>query len=510
MLTAITQLLLGVILICLSAFYLFSRHRYGYWKKRGVPQVEEPVLFFGNLPFLMRKSFFDAVSEWTKKYKNDYFGMYFGWTPALVVNSQELAKHVLVKDFDSFQNRFSYSGLDDDPLGSLNLFSVKNPIWGQMRTDISPMFTSARLKGFANLMNTNSTELVKRVQTDFIDNKEPVDFKKLFLMYTSDTVAYTVFGIRVSVLKEGMSPLWSITCNMLKWTFWRGLEFTLIFFVPVVAAIFKFKFFSKEATDYVKKLFWDVVEERKRTGLTNDTDLVNLLLKLKANLKLPAESGTDLADNLMLAQAAVFILGSIETSSTTLSYCIHELSHHPEEQEKLYREVSKALEASGKDILDYNDLLEIKYLTACIHGTYVCGIYTHTYIVFSSHIANQLPTIHAFVTTVYERISIDFLLFFIQPPQILHELILPKIVPVVEARRRITRYKAVSFYNCNILTLIIIIIPLPLSELLFGVCYMSSSFSRSWRHLANNTLCSRIFCDPLLSANHVHSYFNTW
>ncbi|CAH0600633.1 unnamed protein product [Chrysodeixis includens] len=369
MLTAITQLLLGVILICLSAFYLFSRHRYGYWKKRGVPQVEEPVLFFGNLPFLMRKSFFDAVSEWTKKYKNDYFGMYFGWTPALVVNSQELAKHVLVKDFDSFQNRFSYSGLDDDPLGSLNLFSVKNPIWGQMRTDISPMFTSARLKGFANLMNTNSTELVKRVQTDFIDNKEPVDFKKLFLMYTSDTVAYTVFGIRVSVLKEGMSPLWSITCNMLKWTFWRGLEFTLIFFVPVVAAIFKFKFFSKEATDYVKKLFWDVVEERKRTGLTNDTDLVNLLLKLKANLKLPAESGTDLADNLMLAQAAVFILGSIETSSTTLSYCIHELSHHPEEQEKLYREVSKALEASGKDILDYNDLLEIKYLTACIHET---------------------------------------------------------------------------------------------------------------------------------------------
>lgn len=56
--------------------------------------------------------------------------------------------------------------------------------------------------------------------------------------------------------------------------------------------IFRFKFFSKEATDYVKKLFWDVVNERKKTGLTNDTDLVNLLLKLKDNLKLPAESGT--------------------------------------------------------------------------------------------------------------------------------------------------------------------------------------------------------------------------
>lgn len=41
---------------------------------------------------------------------------------------------------------------------------------------------------------------------------------------------------------------------------------------------------------------------------------------------------TELADNIMLAQVAVFIFGAIETSSTTLSYCLHELAYHPEEQ----------------------------------------------------------------------------------------------------------------------------------------------------------------------------------
>lgn len=45
----------------------------------------------------------------------------------------------------------------------------------------------------------------------------------------------------------------------------------------------------------------------------------------------------ELADNLMLAQAAVFILGSIETSSTVLSYCMHELAHHPEEQVSFFQ-----------------------------------------------------------------------------------------------------------------------------------------------------------------------------
>lgn len=62
-------------------------------------------------------------------------------------------------------------------------------------------------------------------------------------MYTSDTIAYTVFGLRVSVLKELTSPLWHITRHMVKWTFWRGFEFTMIFFAPAVAEIMRYGFF---------------------------------------------------------------------------------------------------------------------------------------------------------------------------------------------------------------------------------------------------------------------------
>lgn len=54
----------------------------------------------------------------------------------------------------------------------------------------------------------------------------------------------------------------------------------------------RLQLFSQAATDYIKKLFWDVVKERKQTGESNDKDLVNHLLKLKKNLKLPAASGT--------------------------------------------------------------------------------------------------------------------------------------------------------------------------------------------------------------------------
>lgn len=121
---------------------------------------------------------------------------------------------------------------------------------------------------------------------------------------------------------------------------------------------FRLKFFSERATNYIRKLFYDVVERRKGTGQSSESDLVNQLLKLKDNLKLPAEPDSrkisnnvfsktlgkakylqiyfvfslELADDLMLAQAALFIFAAIGTSSTTICYCLHELAHDLEKQ----------------------------------------------------------------------------------------------------------------------------------------------------------------------------------
>ncbi|CAB3245292.1 unnamed protein product [Arctia plantaginis] len=287
--------------------------------------------------------------------------------PVLVIHSKELAKKVLVKDFDNFQNRYSYPDPDTDPLGTLNLFTVRNPIWSAMKHELRPMFTTLRLKGITELMNINSAELVRRIQIDYIENKKPVNLRELFSMYTSDTVGYTAFGLRVSVLKDLTSPVWYITRDMVEWSFWRGFEFTMIFFAPALAKLMRLKFFSASATAYIKQLFWSVAEKRQKLLQPNDKDLLNHLMKLKENLKLPVD--TDTTDNLIVAQAALFILGAIDTSAATLCYLLHELAHHPEEQEKLFKEVSTALEEKGKSVLDYNDLLELSYLTGCIKET---------------------------------------------------------------------------------------------------------------------------------------------
>lgn len=114
-------LVFGVVGIIVYIWYSFI---FSYWKKRGVRFVK-PVIFIGNLSFLMRKSASQFFFELYKKYKTDkYIGIFLASQPALVVQTPELSRKVLVKDSEYFQDRYLYAGYSD-PLGALNLFTVK-------------------------------------------------------------------------------------------------------------------------------------------------------------------------------------------------------------------------------------------------------------------------------------------------------------------------------------------------------------------------------------------------
>lgn len=104
--------LLGAIIFILCSFltisYAFFKYSYGYWKSRGIPH-DEPSIPFGN------------VKEWGKvrhsclyikdiydKYKTSgakICGVYFLARPVAIVLDLDLVKHVLVKDFASFNDR---------------------------------------------------------------------------------------------------------------------------------------------------------------------------------------------------------------------------------------------------------------------------------------------------------------------------------------------------------------------------------------------------------------------
>ena len=149
----IIEILLLCLLLLLWAYYEVTK-QFDYFQKKGVP-FAKPSFPFGSRNMkkmiLQQITFNKDVSELIDAEFKDVkvFG-YFGFgQPIWVINDEELAKQILIKDFDHFVDR---RVLQEDfstkrnAIVSSFLTNLKGDQWKKMRTMMSGVFTSGRLK----------------------------------------------------------------------------------------------------------------------------------------------------------------------------------------------------------------------------------------------------------------------------------------------------------------------------------------------------------------------------
>ncbi|KAK9752568.1 Cytochrome P450 [Popillia japonica] len=122
-----------------------------------------------------------------------YFGSYDGSIPLLVLKDPEIIKQVTVKAFDHFLNHKPIVPDGIDPLWSKNLFSLKDTEWREMRSTLSPSFTSSKMKIIFSLM----TECADNYVNYFLKQKNPIEIelKDTTTRYTNDVIATVAFGV---------------------------------------------------------------------------------------------------------------------------------------------------------------------------------------------------------------------------------------------------------------------------------------------------------------------------
>lgn len=87
-----------------------------------------------------------------------YVGFYVFDEPYFMPRDPELIKHILVKDFNYFNDR-PFAATPSDALGTANLFSMKNPHWKHLRNRLTPIFSSAKIKKMFDLMTAVTVDL---------------------------------------------------------------------------------------------------------------------------------------------------------------------------------------------------------------------------------------------------------------------------------------------------------------------------------------------------------------
>ncbi|KAK7789226.1 hypothetical protein R5R35_007051 [Gryllus longicercus] len=380
----LTDLLVGTLTLFGLVYWYFTKD-FDYWQKRNIAFVK-PLPFFGN--FKGRLTFTRAISDiWVDIYKelkhHKIGGTWVINKPFLVINDPDIIRRVLVKDFAHFHDRGMPVDEERNPL-SLNLFNLAGTQWRSLRAKLTPTFTSGKMKLMFSLMHECAREFVEFVAQETRVKKD-VEFREMFAKMTTDIIGTTAFGLQFNSMKNPDSEFRAMGRRVFSPSKWVLVGQILYHFFPPVGKLLNMQFPEKDISDFFMKAVKDTVDYREKNNVKRN-DFLQLLIELKNKRKIEEDAEKDsmitaeglaqeselknfeMSDNLLAAQAFVFFLAGFETSSTTMSFALHELTMNPDVQTKLREEVDRVLEEHGGE-LSYDALKNMEYLDKVINET---------------------------------------------------------------------------------------------------------------------------------------------
>jgi cytochrome P450 len=200
-----------------------------------------------------------------------------------------------------------------EPLFAKNPFFLKDEEWKEKRAEISPAFTSNRLKALYPIVEEVVERLLKYVKSHSV---EPLEAKELSAKFTVDVVSNAIYGIDAGSFNNEKPEI---------------REMGRLLFAP--ATMVFFKIFLLSSFPFLKKFMTiQFTETRVQTFFTN---LMQQALEYREKSKIHREDFLDyiinlrkkkhISDTEMAAHTISFFSDGFETSSIGIAHNIYEV-----------------------------------------------------------------------------------------------------------------------------------------------------------------------------------------
>nr|CAD7571558.1 unnamed protein product [Timema californicum] len=335
-----------------------------------------PTPLFGSLKdlFLQRDSMGGfLMKEYEKHADQPYFGLFSIDKPAFVVRDLDVAKNILVKDFEVFQNRSISVDEQTDPLNAKGIIVQKGKKWRYIRMKLTPTFSSNKIKNMFCLVDAKAAELAEFVEQQSLKGNT-ISVKDISSGYTIDVLASCAFGVNANAINDGNGEFPKILRKIFEMKTIAIIKQTLVVFLPSLANFLKLKVSENVVDDFVRKTLWDVVGHREKNEIKRQ-DFVDLLMQLRNGetfLEQTINDGTKVADQQERRSITnnndVFLIAGFHTSANTTSFALYELATQPDMQTRLRQEILDVLDKHGGKIT-HDALTEMTYLDMVVSET---------------------------------------------------------------------------------------------------------------------------------------------
>jgi cytochrome P450 len=400
-----------VLMVC----YKYYVNYYNYWARRGV-KGKRPFFVFNELYGIIFRDRTRDLVDAVRRYGRVY-GTFFLGQPRLVVADADVLRQICIKDFDAFQNhggpRFA------NKYQNRFLVWLRDNEWKQVRSLMTPAFTSGKIKRMYKLLRVCAEDLVDNFKEQYIQARRAgkqaadVDLFATYSMYTMDGITSCCYSLHLArqkqttaafKLKRGSSGTRNSLIDDVNKVFQFSMKRMLASSV-VPEAILKLVNFSMAPESgwrgLIKRLE-KLIEQRRQAGREAHDDLIQMLVdargdddlelneldqaenhhagltdeqlkRTQENLKQSSRGAAELklTDLDILANCLLMLSAGLDTTRSSLSTITYYLAHHPDIQERLHDEVRKIAKfeetAMGKRLIfDYDDLTSCQYLDAVI------------------------------------------------------------------------------------------------------------------------------------------------
>ncbi|VVC90586.1 unnamed protein product [Leptidea sinapis] len=361
-----------LVIISFILIYVWFKYKFTYWARRNIPGPK-PLFPFGNVRDVIRRKqqFFEPYCESYYKFKQfPCVGLYSFHVPVLSINDPDLAKHVLIKDFDYFQSHGIFSSGVGNPLGG-HLFNIHGQAWKNLRLKLSPVFTSAKFKTMYPLVEQIANYALQYSDTVY-QNGEAINFSDFYEKYSMEIVGSVGFGVECNGLKNNDSEFYQrgheyFEPKSLYWTIIRAISF----FAPEFFKKLRINRINPEINKFFFNLVKESVEYRQQHNYRR-ADFLEALIDLKNEGEKLKSNDTDTSDTFTLIDVAantmLYMFAGYETSATTGQFAAYELARHPDIQARARDEILTVLQKHGGECT-YEAQNEMTYLNMVLDET---------------------------------------------------------------------------------------------------------------------------------------------
>ncbi|XP_067139926.1 cytochrome P450 3A7-like isoform X2 [Centruroides vittatus] len=316
----------------------------------------------------------------------------------LLISDLELIKLIEIKNFADFADRGDFVSGEKVLPQCIRIHSIidtKGERWKELRTILTPTFSSSKMKQMMPLMSEAIETLFDNIKINAEKNKT-FDIYNMYARLTMDVIGRTAFGIRTDVQKN-QSDLFFLHCKAM---FQNPLD---LFSIRMKICFPELMIFADRITviqDMINKIrekpsgrgllsmVSEVIKIRRKDATTKRQDLLQLMIDANMsvqdvkstkndNLMISEDSESEaissstskglkryMTDEEIKANAIIFLLAGYETTSSALSFITYLLATHQDVQEKLRNEINEVVEDETK--LDYNAISKMKFLDQVI------------------------------------------------------------------------------------------------------------------------------------------------